>query len=85
MSPARLKLLSYLQDHPGWHYGLDLVRAGVGSRSTVYIGLSALEEGGFVESRLTAGVPGSSFERPQYRATGKRVPDEGDAGEPLPA
>lgn len=40
-----------------WTYGLDLVRGGAASRSTVYLVLSRLEERGLVESRMTVASP----------------------------
>lgn len=78
------KLLQYLIDHPTWHYGLDLVKAGQGNRGTIYISLGRLEEDGYIEQRLEPepSVPALQLRRTQYRATGKRVPEPDMGGVP---
>lgn len=72
------KILNWLLDHPGWHYGLDLVKANVAGRSAVYTELGRLEEDGYVETREVAPEFPGALPRVQHRATGKRIPVDGD-------
>jgi hypothetical protein len=58
-------LLLYLMINPGWHYGLDLVAAGLAGRSSIYVHLGRLQERGLVE-RIDSG---GFWDRPMYRAT----------------
>lgn len=44
-----LLLLRFLIRNPGWHYGLDLVDAGLCSRFTIYSRLYTLERIGLIE------------------------------------
>jgi DNA-binding transcriptional ArsR family regulator len=63
----RQRILDWMRADPGWHYGLDLVKAGLASRSTIYIHLAKLQDLGLVEFRWETPVrPG--VVRPQYRA-----------------
>jgi len=62
-------VLQWLTANPGWHFGLDMIRAGVSTRGDIYIQLSRLEQRGLVERRdepsLKAGILGR---RPLFRA-----------------
>jgi hypothetical protein len=73
------KILEYLLENPGWHYGLGLVKAGVGSRGTIYVGLGRLVEAGYVEMRDSPDGPPpyGGPPRPQFRATRKGLTDIG--------
>ena len=63
---------TWLLSHPGWHYGEELVQAGVTSRGMLYIRLTMLEERGLVERRLEPDPPRlPQLPRHQFRA---RVP-----------
>jgi hypothetical protein len=72
-------VLEYLLAHPGWHYGVDLVKAGLSNRATIYIHLGRLVESGYAEERDSSeAAPPGQNPRLQYRATGKRVPVDAD-------
>ena len=65
---------AWLLAHPGWHYGLELVAAGVTSRYPLYVRLGQLEELGLVERRLApheTNHPTGALPRRQYRAVPK--------------
>jgi len=89
MNNRQRKLLVYLQEHPVWHYGLDLVKAGVHGRTLIYVRLSQLEDMGYVERREVDAVDhlGRRFigKRVQFRATGKRLEDPVTDDEMVPA
>ena len=68
-------VLEHLLAHPGWHYGVDLVHAGVAGRMVIYIHLGDLEEEGYVQRRDSPEPPRPGcLPRPQYRATGRLIP-----------
>lgn len=78
---SRDSVLDYLLAHPGWHYGLELVEAGISSRAGIYVHLGSLEEQGYVERRTSSELPPPGFlPRQQYRATGKRIPIDDSEG-----
>jgi hypothetical protein len=47
--PAEKRILEWLRSDPRWHYGLDIVGAGVVDRSSVYIYLGRLLGKGLVQ------------------------------------
>lgn len=74
MTRAERRILEYLKAHPDWHYGLDIVKAGLAKRWNVFISLGHLEENGFVKSRREPKHTELPVRRVQYRATGKPIP-----------
>lgn len=76
------KLLQYLINHPTWHYGLDLVKAGLGGRGTIYIALGRLEEDGYIKRRDDPEPKYNGIVRVQFRATEKRAPEPDMEGLP---
>lgn len=54
---AELRVLTYMVDHPWWHFPLDLVKAGVVSRWSAVTLLCNLEDYGLVERRAERNVP----------------------------
>lgn len=61
-------ILLWLVIRGGWHYGLDLVKAGIAHRGSVYIHLARLQEQGLVERRDEAQPDPRVGARPQFRA-----------------
>ena len=64
----------WLLAHPGWHYGLELVAAGVTGRSMLYVRLARLEGLGLVERRdepLSLQWAGTRLPRHQFQAVVK--------------
>lgn len=67
------KVLTYLKANPGWHYGLDIVKAGVCGRMNIYLYLGRLEELGLVE-RMEGAKTHPGLPRPLYRAALPKAP-----------
>ena len=60
-------VLEWLRSHPGWHFGLEIVEAGVSGRGWIYVILARLEERGLVE-RMEGAKTNPGPPRPLYRA-----------------
>ena len=70
------RVLQYLLDNAGWHYGLDIVKAGISNRAYIYFHLDRLIQEGYVEDRVSTEKPlnPDCLPRHEYRATGKLMP-----------
>ena len=66
---SKKAVLEYLLAHPVWHYGMELVNAGLASRSTIEVYLCDREKGSVVRRDSPEPPP-----RPQYRAIGRQIP-----------
>jgi hypothetical protein len=66
-----LRLLRWLVDRPGPHYGIDMVKAGLGGRASIYVMLARLQDVGFVKQEEGPWEPleKGAMKRPVFRAT----------------